>query len=126
MGLLRAINAHRCPQGLAKSTEIAGFGEAEVLFQVRQALLQAPKKRGKEQSRCRRSQGGYSDYVTHGGNWGRKLLAFGAGAEGTILPGLMGQQEEEEQERKQCPKCKSQSRAVPHPNSSLSARLVPH
>lgn len=40
-------------------------------------------------------------------------MAYGTGAEVMMLPALVGQQEEEEQERKQCPKSKSQSPAVP-------------
>lgn len=75
-------------------------------------MLQAQKNHSGEQSRCRQSLGDYSDYVTHVGNWGGKV-AFGAGAEGTMPPALVGHQEEEEQERKQCPKRKSRSQAAP-------------
>lgn len=53
MELFRAINAHQRPQGSAKSTDIAGLGEAEMLFQDHQALLQAQKKQSKAQSLCR-------------------------------------------------------------------------
>ena len=74
----------------------------EMLFQAHQAPLQAQKRRSKEQSCCRRMLGDYSDFATRVGNRGGNV-AFGAGAEVMMLPALVGQQEEEEQERKQCP-----------------------